>query len=73
MFRNLAAGLQISMTEEMLCYENAVAERVNGILKQEYCIGSCFRNKDQAKEAVKDLGLDSFLEKMIVYYKHADT
>jgi transposase InsO family protein len=47
------AGLQISMTEELHCYENAIAERVNGILKQEYYIGSCFRNKDQAKAAVK--------------------
>jgi transposase InsO family protein len=47
------AGLQISMTEELHCYENALAERVNGILKQEYYIGSCFRNKDQAKAAVK--------------------
>jgi transposase InsO family protein len=48
------AGLQISMTEEMHCYENAMAERVNGILKQEYYLGSCFRNKDQAKAAVKE-------------------
>jgi transposase InsO family protein len=48
------AGLQISMTEELHCYENAIAERVNGILKQEYYIGSCFRNKDQAKVAVKE-------------------
>jgi transposase InsO family protein len=47
------AGLQISMTEELHCYENALAERVNGILKQEYYIGSCFKNKDQAKAAVK--------------------
>jgi transposase InsO family protein len=48
------AGLQISMTEELHCYENAIAERVNGILKQEYYIGSCFKNKDQAEAAVKD-------------------
>ena len=48
------AGLQVSMTEELHCYENALAERVNGILKQEYYIGSCFRNKDQAKTAVKE-------------------
>jgi transposase InsO family protein len=48
------AGLQISMTEELHCYENAMAERVNGILKQEYYIGSCFRNKNQAKAAVKE-------------------
>jgi len=47
------AGLQVSMTEELHCYENALAERVNGILKQEYCIGCCFRNKNQAKAAVK--------------------
>jgi transposase InsO family protein len=48
------AGLQTSMTEELHCYENAAAERVNGILKQEYYIGSCFRNKDQAGAAVKE-------------------
>jgi transposase InsO family protein len=42
------AGLHISMTEALHCYENAAAGRVNGILKQEYCIGSCFRNKEQA-------------------------
>jgi transposase InsO family protein len=48
------AGLQISMTEELHCYENAMAERVNGILKQEYYLGSCFRNKNQAKAAVKE-------------------
>jgi transposase InsO family protein len=33
-------GLEISMTEEMHCYENAKAERVNGILKQEYYLGA---------------------------------
>ena len=48
------AGLQISMTEELHCYENAMAERVNGILKQEYYLGSCFRKKKQAKAAVKE-------------------
>lgn len=45
-------GLCISMTEEMHCYENAKAERVNGILKQEYYLGGCFRTKEQAIEAV---------------------
>jgi transposase InsO family protein len=48
------AGLQVSMTEELHCYENAIAERVNGILKQEYHLGFCFRNKNQAKTAVKE-------------------
>jgi transposase InsO family protein len=47
------AGPAISMTEELHCYENAMAERVNGILKQEYYLGSCFKNKDQAEAAVK--------------------
>jgi len=45
-------GLGISMTEEMHCYENAKAERVNGILKQEYYLGGCFRTKKQVIEAV---------------------
>jgi ribulose bisphosphate carboxylase small subunit len=33
------------MTEEEHCYENAKAERLNGILKQEYGLGCSFRNK----------------------------
>jgi transposase InsO family protein len=40
-----ARGLRISMTEEMHCYENANAERLNGILKQEYGLGCSFRMK----------------------------
>jgi len=45
-------GLGISMTEENHCYENAKAERVNGILKQEYGLGSTFRTKRQAIASV---------------------
>jgi transposase InsO family protein len=44
-------GLEISMTEVMHCYENAKAERVNGILKQEYEMDRTFRTKAQAKAA----------------------
>ena len=44
-------GLPISMTEIMHCYENAMAERVNGILKQEYEMDRTFRTKSQAKKA----------------------
>ena len=44
-------GLPISMTEISHCYENAMAERVNGILKQEYELDSSFRSKSQAKKA----------------------
>ena len=49
-----AGGLTISMTEENHCYENAKAERVNGILKQEYGLGGCFRTKAQALAAVAE-------------------
>lgn len=45
-------GLSVSMTEENHCYENAQAERLNGILKQEYGLGACFRTKAQARRAV---------------------
>ncbi len=41
----------ISMTERNHCYENALAERVNGILKQEYELDQIFRSKEQAKAA----------------------
>lgn len=47
------AHLKISMTETNHCAENALAERVNGILKQEYFLGGTFRTKKQAILAVK--------------------
>jgi len=43
--------LPISMTEVMHCYENAMAERVNGILKQEYEMDRTFKTKAQAQAA----------------------
>lgn len=46
-------GLSISMTEVLHCYENAMAERVNGILKQEYELDRVFRTKEQAMAAFK--------------------
>jgi putative transposase len=45
--------LPVSMTEENHCYENAHAERIQGILKQEYGLGLTFRTKDQARRAVE--------------------
>lgn len=44
-------GLSISMTEENHCYENATAERINGILKQEYELDQMFKTKQQAIKA----------------------
>jgi transposase InsO family protein len=45
-------GLPISMTERDHCAENALAERMNGILKQEYGLGAEFATKAQARLAV---------------------
>jgi transposase InsO family protein len=45
--------LPISMTEANHCYENSVAERVNGILKSEYNLDAQFRNKAQARRAIE--------------------
>lgn len=47
------AGLSVSMTEEDHCAENALAERMNGILKQEYGLGREFQSKAQAHRAVE--------------------
>jgi len=47
-------NVKISMTEENHCYENAVAERVNGILKDEFYLDQCFVNTHNAKVATKN-------------------
>jgi len=47
------AGLGISMTETNHCAENALAERVNGILKQEYGLGAELPSKALAYQAVE--------------------
>ena len=44
-------GLKVSMTEINHCYENAMAERVNGILKDEYELDHEFSSKEQAVKA----------------------
>lgn len=46
--------VEISMTEENHCYENAIAERVNGILKDEFLLDETFANKKMALKAVKE-------------------
>jgi putative transposase len=45
-------GLTISMTVEDHCAENALAERMNGILKQEYGLGRELATKAGARRAV---------------------
>jgi len=47
------SGIQISMTENGDPYENAIAERVNGILKDEFGLSDRFESLDQAKILVR--------------------
>jgi transposase InsO family protein len=46
-------AISISMTENSDPYENAIAERVNGILKQEFSIGDGFKNHLMAVKEIK--------------------
>lgn len=46
-------GVRISMTEMGDPYENAIAERVNGILKTEFDLGRTFRSFEDAANAVE--------------------
>jgi putative transposase len=49
----MGAGLSMSMTETDHCAENALAERMNGILKAEYGLDQRFQSKAQSKTAVE--------------------
>lgn len=49
-----ANGIQISMAGHGNCYENALAERVNGILKDEFHLDQTFKGLDQARVLVRD-------------------
>lgn len=46
-------NIATSMTEENHCYENALAERMNGILKQEFLLDATFPNFKACHRAVK--------------------
>ena len=47
-------GISISMAEKGNPYENAVAERVNGILKIEFLLDQKYRTLEQASASVKE-------------------
>lgn len=47
-------GWKSSMTEELHCYENAMAERLNGILKYEYFLNTHFKTKAEAIKAIEE-------------------
>ena len=46
-------GILPSMTDGYDCYQNAMAERINGILKQEFFINKC-NNGKELKQLVKE-------------------
>ena len=47
-------GIKVSMGEAGNCYDNAIAERVNGILKDEYLLDNEFASYDQAVRATRE-------------------
>jgi len=57
--RLVDGGLSISMTEKDHCAENALAERMNGIIKGEYGLGQKFKTKASAQVAV-DQAIDLY-------------
>lgn len=59
-------GIKISMTEEKHCYENAIAERVNGILKDEFYLDQCFFSTAHAKRATKS-AIKVYNNKRLIY------
>lgn len=48
----LESGVEMSVTQDNHCAENAMAERVNGILKQEFMLGATYRSVHQVRRAV---------------------
>lgn len=46
-------NIQISMTEQNHVYENALAERVNGILKDEFLLGETLQSYELAQKMVR--------------------
>lgn len=47
-------GILVSMAETGNCYENAIAERVNGILKSEFNLDVTFANVEKAQKATME-------------------
>lgn len=56
-----AKSIEISMAEAGNCYENAMAERVNGILKNEYGLGETFGDEKDARQATRE-GIKAYNE-----------
>jgi transposase InsO family protein len=56
-----AKGIEISMAERGNCYENAMAERINGILKDEYGLDGTFADEKEARQVVRE-GIKAYNE-----------
>jgi transposase InsO family protein len=54
-------GIRISMAEAGNCYENAMAERVNGILKMEYGLDETFSSVAKARQSARE-GITNYNE-----------
>lgn len=54
--------IQISMTQDGNPYDNAVAERINGILKDEFSLDDTFEDFAQVQKEVKE-SIDSYNER----------
>jgi len=50
----LSKGMRISMSGKGNPYENAVAERINGILKQEFMLGRMHRTRSELEKSVTE-------------------
>ena len=50
-----ANNITPSMTDGYDCYQNALAERINGILKQEFLINKCNTGKELEKLIVQSI------------------
>jgi transposase InsO family protein len=48
-----AANIKMSMTEQSDPYENALAERMNRTIKEEFCLDHTLKSKQQTYQAVK--------------------
>lgn len=54
-------GICISMTQNGDPYENAIAERINGILKDEFNLGNTFKSMQEVQSAL-DEGIKNYNE-----------
>ena len=52
-----SAGIKPSMTEGYDCYQNALAERINGILKQEFFVHPCNTFKELKKQVKESIAI----------------